>query len=109
MRLRTIWIAAISAGCGLCLALVIAGPVAAQLKQGHGRNRTDLINDVPPETAQKPPGRVGRYQGQLDSDNCPWLFDTATGECWQANVGEFAKPPEGVEWRKVARAVPQPK
>lgn len=107
MTLRTI--VAISAFCGLCLALLVAGPTSAQFKPKPGRERTDLIADIAPAGAPRAAGPIGRYQGRLDSDNCPWLFDTATGECWQANVGGFGKPPEGVEWRKVTRAVPQPK
>lgn len=97
MNLRRFLIVGIPIAVAFCLGLLITDPTAAQIRLPGGLERGDLIQDVVP--AQPKVGPVGRYQGSV-VQGVPWLFDTATGECWVGNPGNpdkgwnhFISPP----------------
>ena len=86
MNLRRYLIVGIPIAVVVGLGLLITDPTAAQIGPRQWIQRKDLIQDVAQEPAQPKAGPVGRYQGSVDQ-GVPWLFDTVTGECWQATRG----------------------
>jgi hypothetical protein len=105
MKRRRVLIATTSIGLALCLGMFVAYSTAAPLDITKGPNGLSMNRAA--SKAQQHEVQLGRYQGMIDSENCPWLFDTATGACWQGNIAKISKPPEGVEWKKVVRPLPQ--